>query len=193
MVYKLWEGSWEDDAVQLDREAGVYVDPTKVHRIKHDGKYFQLDTIYPSEPSPQRTPVLYQAGSSSKGIAFAGQNAECVFIAAPTKPQALASVNAIRESAVTAGRRPDDILIFAIMTVITGNSDEEAAEKLRDYRHYASPEGALALISGWSGMDFSTAEPGALLKFAKTDAIHHTQDDEGKAYGERHITDRRGG
>jgi len=37
-------------------------------------------------------------------------------------------------------------------------------------------------------MDFSTADPEALLKFAKTDAIHHTQDDEGTAYGERHIT-----
>jgi len=188
LMYKLWEGSWQDDAVRLNRETGVYVDPAKVHRIKHEGEYFQLDAIYPSEPSPQRTPVLYQAGTSSKGIAFAGQNAECVFIAAPTKRQALSNVTAIRESAVAAGRRPNDILIFAIMTVVAGNTDAEAAEKLRDYRQYASPEGALALISGWSGMDFSTTDPQALLKFTKTDAIQHTQDDGRTPYGERNIT-----
>ena len=188
LMYKLWEGSWEDGAVKLDREAGVYVDPTKVHRIKHEGDYFKLDAIYPSEPSAQRTPVLYQAGTSPKGIAFAGQNAECVFIAAPTKQQALESVTAIRHSAVAAGRCPNDLLIFAIMTVITGDTDAQAAEKLHDYRRYASPEGALALISGWSGMDFSSANPETLLKFVKTDAIHHTLDDDGSPYGERHMT-----
>lgn len=186
LMYKLWEGSWEDDAVRLDREAGVYVDPAKVHRIVHDGEYFQLDAIYPSEPSPQRTPVLYQAGTSPKGIAFAGQNAECVFIAAPTKEQALKSVTAIRDSARAAGRCPNGILIFAIMTVIVGDTDADAADKLQDYRHYASPEGALALISGWSGMDLSSADPKMLLEFVKTDAIYHTQ--ENAPYGKRDMT-----
>ena len=186
LMYKLWEGSWEDDAVRLDRELGVYVDPAKVHRIKHHGEYFQLDAIYPSEPSVQRTPVLYQAGTSPKGIAFAGHNAECVFIAAPDKKQALASVNSIREAAVSAGRSPDDILIFAIMTVLTGDTDAQANEKLDDYRHYASAEGALALISGWSGMDFASAHPETLLKFTKTDAIQHTRDS--AHYGRGQIT-----
>src|SRR6218665_2433602 len=30
VVYKLWEHSWDDDAVQRDRARGVYVDPAKV-------------------------------------------------------------------------------------------------------------------------------------------------------------------
>ena len=188
LVYKLWEGSWEDDAVRLDRETGVYVDPAKVHRIEHDGEYFKLDAIYPSEPSPQRTPVLYQAGTSPRGIAFAGQNAECVFIAAPTKRQALDSVTAIRESAVAAGRDANDILIFAIMTVITGDTDAQADDKLREYRRYASPEGALALISGWSGMDLADADPETLLKFVKTDAIQHTLENGRTPYGDRRVT-----
>ena len=128
LVYKLWEGCWEDDAVTLDRETGTYVDPDKVHRIQHKGEYFQLDTIFPSEPSPQRTPVLYQAGSSTRGVAFAGANAECVFIAAPTKLQASKNVIRIRDAAVAAGRRAEDILIFAIMTVVTGTTDAEASE-----------------------------------------------------------------
>lgn len=33
---KLWD-SWEPDAVVMDREAGVFADPAKVHRIEHVG------------------------------------------------------------------------------------------------------------------------------------------------------------
>ena len=50
VMYKLWEGSWEDGAVRLDRDSGIYVDPRKVHRITHEGEYFEVDAVYPSEP-----------------------------------------------------------------------------------------------------------------------------------------------
>ena len=62
VVYQLWEGSWEDAAVLRDREGRVYADPTRVHRVKHEGQHYKVDAIHLSEPSPQRTPVLYQAG-----------------------------------------------------------------------------------------------------------------------------------
>lgn len=63
VVYKLWEGSWEDGAVLADRERRQFADPAKVHRVTHDGPFYKLDAIHLSEPSPQRTPVLYQAGA----------------------------------------------------------------------------------------------------------------------------------
>jgi FMN-dependent oxidoreductase (nitrilotriacetate monooxygenase family) len=84
VLYKLWEGSWEDDAVIRDRESGVFTDPRKVHEIGHKGKHFSVPGIHLSEPSTQRTPVIYQAGASSRGIAFAAGNAEAIFVAAPT-------------------------------------------------------------------------------------------------------------
>ncbi len=65
VCYKLWEGSWEDDAVVKDKAKKVFTDPTKVHEINHRGKYFDVPGIHLCEPSPQRTPVLYQAGASS--------------------------------------------------------------------------------------------------------------------------------
>ena len=68
VLYKLWEGSWEDDAVIRDRESGVFTDPAKVHEIGHKGKHFTVPGIHLSEPSPQRTPVIYQAGASKRGI-----------------------------------------------------------------------------------------------------------------------------
>src|SRR5581483_4922526 len=122
-MYKLWEGSWEDDAVRLDKAAGIHVDPAKVHRVEHRGEYFTLDAVYLCEPSPQRTPVLYQAGTSAKGVAFAGRHAECIFIAPSNKARAAATVRMLRESTVCAGRKPDDVLIFAMMTVVVGRTD----------------------------------------------------------------------
>ena len=59
VCYKLWEGSWEDDAVLRDRTRRIFTDPAKVHPIRHDGRYFKVPGVHLSEPSPQRTPVLY--------------------------------------------------------------------------------------------------------------------------------------
>ena len=65
IVYKLWEGSWEDGAVQRDRTQRVFARPENVHRIRHNGRYFQIEAIHLCEPSPQRTPLIYQAGAFS--------------------------------------------------------------------------------------------------------------------------------
>ena len=151
VVYKLWEGSWEDDAVRRDRASGVFTDPAKVHRVQHDGPHFQLDAIHLSEPSPQRTPLLYQAGTSSRGRVFAGRHAECVFMSGPSAKVIGPRVAAIRQAAVEAGRGPDDIVIFSIATVVLGRTEAEAAAKLKDYKSYINHEASLTLMSGWTG------------------------------------------
>ena len=80
VVYKLWEGSWEDDAVLRDKVNGIFARPEKIHKVRHHGKYFRMEGYHLCEPSPQRTPILFQAGASSRGRQFAAQHAECVFI-----------------------------------------------------------------------------------------------------------------
>src|SRR5690348_1787066 len=74
VVYQLWEGSWEDGAVLRDRDARLYADPSRIHRVQHHGQHYKVDAIHLSEPSPQRTPVLYQAGASERGRAFAARH-----------------------------------------------------------------------------------------------------------------------
>jgi len=74
VVYKLWEGSWDEDALIADKRAGIYADPEKVHRVYHDGKRYRVMGPHLTTPSPQRTPVLYQAGSSKIGRAFAARH-----------------------------------------------------------------------------------------------------------------------
>jgi FMN-dependent oxidoreductase (nitrilotriacetate monooxygenase family) len=171
VCYKLWEGSWEDDAVVRDRAAGIFTHPEKVHPIRHSGKHFTVPGIHLSEPSPQRTPVLYQAGASSRGKDFAGEHAECIFVAAPSKPVLKRYVSNVREAAERAGRNPRDILAFNLQTVILGETDAEAKKKFDDYRRYASFEGAQALISGWTGIDFGQFSPDEPLRHRHTNAV----------------------
>ena len=155
VMYRLWEGSWEDGAALRDRERRVFADPAKIHRVRHEGQFYRLDAIHLCEPSPQRTPVLYQAGASSRGRDFAARHAECVFINGPSARVVAPQVADLRRRAAAHGRDPGDLLIFTLCTVITGRSEAEARAKHEEYRRYADPEAALALFSGWTGVDFS--------------------------------------
>ena len=131
MCYKLWEASWQDDAVVKDRQRGIYADPRKVHDVDHDGKYFRVHGCHLAEPSPQRTPVLYQAGASPRGRRFAAEHAEGVFISAPS-PQAVgAYIRDTRAAAAKRGRQPEDIVFSTYLKVITGGTEPRRAASTR--------------------------------------------------------------
>jgi len=171
VTYKLWEGSWDEDAVVADRERGVYTDPTKVHPIGHEGKYFTVPGIHLSEPSPQRTPVIFQAGASPRGRAFAAKHGEGIFISPANPAQARAIADDIRDRAEAAGRGRDAVKIFVLVTVITGETDAAARAKFEDYLEYASGEGVLALYGGWTGIDFSRWDPDQPLEEVENDSL----------------------
>jgi len=171
VCYKLWEKSWEDDAVQVDKENGVYTNPEKVHNIEHYGKYFNVPGAHLSEPSKQRTPVLFQAGASTRGRAFAAKHAELAFIGAPNIGAAKETVKKLRAEAIKAGREPDEIKILTMFVPIIGHTEEEAIEKYNDYKKYISTEGALALFGGWTGVDLSNYAPDQEIKYIENDSI----------------------
>ncbi len=179
VLYKLWEGSWEDDAVVEDRERGVFADPAKVHDIGHEGRFFSVPGAHISEPSPQRTPVIYQAGASPRGVAFASQHAEAIFVAAPSKEVLAATVRRIRDALEAAGRDRYAARIYTLVTIITGATDEEAIAKEAEYRSYASEEGALVFMSGWMGVDLAAYDPADPVGDVESNAIqsvlHHLQ------------------
>ncbi|MGY0694450.1 LLM class flavin-dependent oxidoreductase [Virgibacillus sp. FSP13] len=171
VCYKLWEESWEDNAVKVDKENGIYTDPDKVHDIHHEGKYFKVPGAHLSEPSPQRTPVLYQAGASTKGRAFAAENAECVFIGAPTLAVAKETVKRLRADIKKTGRSPEEVQILTMFTPIVGKTEAEANAKFVDYQQHISHEGALALFGGWTGIDLSVYEPDQVISYIENDSI----------------------
>jgi alkanesulfonate monooxygenase SsuD/methylene tetrahydromethanopterin reductase-like flavin-dependent oxidoreductase (luciferase family) len=61
-------------------------------------------------------------------------------------------------------------MIFAMFTVVVAPTDAEAAAKLEEYYSYIDFEGALALMSGWTGVDLGAYGPEDELQAKKTDA-----------------------
>ena len=166
-VYKLWEGSWADDAVVRDRATGVFTRPERVRAVHHPGTRHPLDAIHLAEPSPQRTPVLYQAGSSPRGRAFAAKHAECVFVSGPSVQAVAPRVAAIRTLAAEQGR---PVLVFAMFTAVLGETEAAARSKHAEYVAHVSHEGALALMSGWTGVDLSAYRLDEPIRYVENDA-----------------------
>jgi long-chain alkane monooxygenase len=159
VVYKLWEGSWDDDAVIDDKEGNVYADPTKVHRIHHEGKRYKVLGPHLSQPSRQRTPVLFQAGSSRAGRAFAAKHAEGTFIVAVNPQGAKRQIDETRALVQAAGRNREDLLFVQGLSFVVGGTEQEARHKSRDLAEDISIDGLLAHISRDLGIDLGVLDP----------------------------------
>lgn len=189
VVYRLLEGSWEDDAVVRDAQTLTYTDPDKVHEIGFHGEYFDVAGPHLSEPSPQRTPVLYQAGTSARGKAFAARHAEAVFLLPRDDRQAAEEIADLRRLAVEAGRAPDDVKAFVGAEVVVAPTRAEAEDKVALLQAHRDVEGHLVLFSGWSGIDLSGEDTDAYLEYGAGDAMQTfermwSQGEERKRVGE---------
>ena len=176
VCYKLWEGSWEDGAVVRDKERGVYTDSSKVHDINHVGKYFKVPGAHLCEPSPQRTPFLFQAGASARGRNFAASHAEAVFLIGTNPKDTRTVVDQYRMLAAEQGRDPRSLKIIIMLTPIVAQTDELAQQKLATIKECAQVDAALALWGGWTGIDLAGADPDKPLDQFRGDGIRAFSD-----------------
>jgi FMN-dependent oxidoreductase (nitrilotriacetate monooxygenase family) len=167
VVQKLWD-SWDDDALVVDKEAGVYADPTRVRAIDHQGDYFRvrgpLNVIRP----PQGRPVLVQAGASEDGRAFAARFAEVIFTAQPTLEEALEFAADMRARIRLAGRDPESVRIIPGLAPIIGLTAEAAREREAQIQGLIIERYALRRLERWlhvptSGWDLDAPLPADLL------------------------------
>jgi long-chain alkane monooxygenase len=169
VVYKLWEGSWDEGALLKDRVRGVFSDHTRVHKINHVGKRYRVEGPHLPSPSPQRTPLLFQAGSSPAGREFAARNAEAQFIMTPTPAAATELIEETRSLAQNFGRHPDDIKFFQGFALVIGSSEEEARLNEQELDNYVSVDGFLAHTNlGVSQDDGRPLPQDMLLRDVKT-------------------------
>ncbi|KAJ5915879.1 hypothetical protein N7454_010786 [Penicillium verhagenii] len=155
ILYKLWEGSWAPDALSPNPYTDSYINPEKIRTIHHRGKYF-LDARHIVDPSPQRTPFLFQAGTSPAGAKFSSTHAEAIFVSSHSPEILRPKIENIRKQAAKLGRDPQSITFFGTFTPIVGRTHEDAQEKYEELKkHYASVIGGLVLFSGWTGIDTS--------------------------------------
>jgi FMN-dependent oxidoreductase (nitrilotriacetate monooxygenase family) len=165
VVYKLWESSWRDDAVVRDTDQATFTLPGRVRRIDHKGKHFKVAGPFTNEPSTQRTPFIFQAGTSKAGKAFASKHAECMFLPGMEPHIVRESANDIRAQAAAHGRDPLSIKLIVGMLIIVDETDEKAKAKYEEYLSYADLEGSLALFGGWTNTDLGDYADDDELRF----------------------------
>jgi FMN-dependent oxidoreductase (nitrilotriacetate monooxygenase family) len=158
LVYELWEGAWEPDALEKDK-ARRFADPAKVHRIEHDGPYFRCHGYGNSSYSPQGTPVLFQAGSSPAGRAFGGRHAEAAFLGGGSVEVQAEQSRAIRAEAVRSGRRPDAVKVMSSFDCVVAPTREEAVAKHESILGAQNPDVAVASYAMFTGLDLSSYDP----------------------------------
>jgi len=171
VLYKLLEGSWEDGAVVRDMANRVYADVSKVRKINHIGHFYAVPGVHTNEPSPQRMPVLFQAGSSDVGRTFAARHAEAMFLAGTNARGVRAALDDMRRRLAGAGREASDLLPFLGQKFVVGSTEEEAKRKDREFEEYLSSETMLAFGSSTMGVDLSTVDVDTPIGELETQAV----------------------
>ncbi|WP_052273957.1 NtaA/DmoA family FMN-dependent monooxygenase [Arthrobacter sp. L77] len=169
VCYKLWEGSWDDGALLQDKTTGRHADASKVHKINHEGARYSVEGPHLVAPSPQRTPLLFQAGSSGRGQHFAAANAEAAFLFAPDVGYARKTTASVRALARRLGRRDEDIKFFAGLSFVVGSTDAEVKAKQADYDEYLDLDMIVAHIGGGIGVDLGGLPLDTTLGDVRTD------------------------
>lgn len=145
VVLGLWD-SWDDDALILNQETGIYLDPDRMRPIDHHGQYFHVQGPMNCFRPPSGHPVLAQAGSSPVGRDFGAATSDLIFTAQKSLEDAVAFRQDIRRRAQTHGRNPDHVKVLPGIVPIVGETPEEAEEKYGALQSLITPEVGLQLL-----------------------------------------------
>ena len=151
----LWD-SWEDDALVLDRAAGIFADPDKVHTTDFEGSWFSVRGPLTVPRTPQGRPVLLQAGSSGRGRDFAAKWAEVIFTGDPSIEVARAHYTDQKSRIAEEGRDPDSVKMLPMAYTVLGESTAQAHEREQMFLNdLVDPVASLTLLSELMNYDFS--------------------------------------
>lgn len=176
VVLSLLGASWAEGAVLRDRAKGQFADPARIAVIHRDGPWHPIHAAGPTEPSPQRVPMLFQAGGSPRGRDFAATHAEGIFLNGPKLPLVAEQVRDIRARAAARGRDPEALRFFAGASIIVAETEALAEARMRDYMRHASVEGMLAQLSAALGIDLAAYPLDEPIRYRETDAARSQLD-----------------
>ncbi len=142
-----------------DPATNRFFDPDKIHKINHVGKRYRVEGPHIVEPSPQRSPVFFQAGNSDAGRRFAARNAEVTFLPSQTPDTARKDIAILNRELVNYGRQPEDLKKLVSLSTVIGSTEEEAKRKQQHLFDNIDINALQGFYSGGSGIDLSSIDP----------------------------------
>ena len=152
--FALW-GSWDADALIMDKAGGRFADGSKIRSANYLGKWLRSRGPLTVPRSPQGHPVIMQAGASDRGRDFAARWAEMIFTVQGNTRSMIAFYDDIKSRMEKFGRRPDQCVILPSIDVIVGETQSIAREKQAYANELATEAQGLATMSFHLGMDLS--------------------------------------
>ncbi|WP_454855058.1 LLM class flavin-dependent oxidoreductase [Rhizobium binxianense] len=154
VVRGLWD-CWSDDAIVADRQTGMYIDPSKVRLLDHEGTHFKVKGPLNIGRSPQGQPIILQAGGSGPGQELAAKSADVVFSVTQDLDEARAFYASLKGRLRKYGRAPESLIVLPGVMPIVGRTEREAHDKLAALQDFVSETNALSLLSDRFGTDMS--------------------------------------
>jgi FMN-dependent oxidoreductase (nitrilotriacetate monooxygenase family) len=151
----LWD-SWDDDAFVRDRASALYFDPSKLHYLRHEGRFFKVRGPLNAARPPQGHPVFANAGVSDTGRDFAADIAEIVFTPLNTLDEAQTLYRDLKGRMEKNGRRPEHLKVMPGLNAIVGRTDEEARETHEFLQSLIHPDVGRQLLATELGIDLSS-------------------------------------
>lgn len=165
----LW-GSWQDDAIVADADAGVYLDAERIARVRHQTRLFDVDALFDVPASPQGRPVIVQAGDSADGRDFATDHADVIFSLHTEFEDAQDFYRDVKGRLAARGRDEESLKILPAATFVLGDTAEEARERSREIAlAQVRPETAITYLEQVWNRDFSGYDPDGPLPEVEPD------------------------
>lgn len=174
----LWQG-WREDAILANRDTGAFSAPERIERLDFEGEFFTVYGALSVPPSPQRRPVLVQAGGSPGGLAIAAKYADVVFTAGQDREEAVAFRAATKQRAQEAGRDPGQVLTSLGVVVLIGRTEAEVRERTEALLATTDPAHLARGLATQLGLDPARVHPDTLVRVADLDAAPNPPGSEG--------------
>ena len=168
ICYKLWESAPEK-AILKDRVNGQFADPEQVALVDFKGRYLSCKAVAPVLPSRHGRPLLFQAGSSGRGMQFAMEHAEVIFAIQAHVAGMKKSMDQLKAAARTHGKDDDCKVLFGLQPIVR-STEAEARQRAADLARPIPLDAILARLSGVFGVDLSQFDPDRPLAEMETQA-----------------------
>jgi FMN-dependent oxidoreductase (nitrilotriacetate monooxygenase family) len=145
VVKGLWD-SWEDGALRLDKDAGIYFDDAKMHVLDHHGRFFKVRGPLNVAGMPQGHPVIVQAGASDQGRELGAATAEVIYAIHNSPERAQSYYADVKGRMAKYGREPDDLKIMPAFCPVVGRTRAEAQAKYDQLQALIDPLAGLGSL-----------------------------------------------